>query len=1481
MYRKTSTHVLAPQLGEASPPWSTPHDQNDRAPKKPPPSLWHPNCIIDLFPQLFPDQHNQCRYWQPFGQPSPFGGPNQFDETNTWTWNFLGPIIDPLCTTITATTCFLDILLPFCQQLRVRIVESSIRWPLEIVVKIGAFLEGVVGIFTQGATCQDPGQTCAPGSPQYGVSVDQLSNIFTSLVSFPIDAAIGDSSVVCSILNPPQCPDSDLCCCYNSNPQVGVLFVHVTTPPIFSNPLYQCAQCLNPSCTEYEDSYAYHTCTVEGTPMVPCFNDSINGGTGLVSCDLVNPQLTKLDGIIMAFLRYFQCILTQLVPAFGQVLQGLVVMVSVVWQLANTILRLIAAVIMFIFALFVAAGGFFNTLGLVGDFIGIFTALSQVFQTGPVIPMQPTFRETRAELRQRINGIMYQSENRTTAGDVISLMLGVVFNYTTDTCWNNFTDCACQNLDLDEGLCESIRRDHRMGRQPPSKPVLMAVADTMQGTTFCDYHLQSIANLSANWEEVWPSDKAYYVECLEKIIQGGRLNDASPVVPKDVFYRHEGPLHFWDSVRHSVVASVERNHQEVVRDRERRRRAQPVLPTDVYEQRWRNRNSKMEYYVRNHPRWRKSKITGWLLQLDQYEHKLRTGYYMPMVKQALRNIAHEELPRISLRERISMIAGHLSGIGSNLWSMQVREAASQVYQGVVALPEAFETLRTHSWWSIYWRAVERAHAQPKQAKKRAEGEARREVVRESWRRSPLYKWWYRNATERAAAAAAAGPHRVNPLSRFMQHLQYVFKWQREQYSDRSTPVTLINADLHMRDNFGRWLENRFRIEWTPQILANWASAGRIWYRAKERIWPGSTTRAVAKRFNIGPFCNVTWNRRESRLLEGSNSSSFAEGIGPNCSENFFDRVERQEQSAYALEEWRQQLESEDAASTTHRDARGFIIAGNCLLADGFIDELVFLTTYCTVDYMPQLPPFQRQAIMQDKGGWGILLALAAQQKFHSSRETWPQVLPHEEETSWVSWSRWLVRRSKDWVRPKMPLANRTKPGAWRRLITRQQWLRSTAAMSFDFFTWFLNLLDEIFGTNFVVEVQNWIQDVENWFLNTNEDWCLGVETGEGVGFAYWAKFPLRCEFQPRNGTLACNAANNLNCKIGIGLEAAIGWVTFYMVVLYIGFAIFIPPLTGLATVIPMILLWLILVPAVAWHYSPRCWLMTPALILPGTGAVGISVPYWPFPIAFPALPFCMMDDIYALVIKYTTFCWCQLWWGTSLEFICPPYAVLGNPCPPCPELISIVNCNSIGMAGGFDDFIWLGMQWFPNFGTWVLAFAQIVFLTGHFGSWLAQIGDYLIAAVNRFTPPLSPQESDLYWWCFGLTSMSMAGPILFFVLTFLILGLAWALFVLGITAIWGAIYASPFLWLFPGATTGTAYDALGGTTPPTDADANADANAAPYVAVQAALQYDNEGQARRVYLPTQRRVGQQSVLFASLDELYSSIWSRLRREYHQ
>lgn len=136
-------------------------------------------------------------------------------------------------------------------------------------MKVGALVEGIIGIFVSGSSCGDPDAHCPTTAGSYGITTAGLADVFTALAAFPADAFLGDSTVVCSTLNPPQCPISNRCCCYNPMMLSGAAnFIHITTEPLFPDPDFQCFQCLDSMCTRYADSFAYPTCTLEGAEKV-------------------------------------------------------------------------------------------------------------------------------------------------------------------------------------------------------------------------------------------------------------------------------------------------------------------------------------------------------------------------------------------------------------------------------------------------------------------------------------------------------------------------------------------------------------------------------------------------------------------------------------------------------------------------------------------------------------------------------------------------------------------------------------------------------------------------------------------------------------------------------------------------------------------------------------------------------------------------------------------------------------------------------------------------------------------------------------------------------------------------------------------------------------------------------------------------------------------------------------------------------------
>ena len=154
---------------------------------------------------------------------------------------------------------------------------------------------------------------------------------------------------------------------------------------------------------------------------------------------------------------------------------------------------------------------------------------------------------------------------------------------------------------------------------------------------------------------------------------------------------------------------------------------------------------------------------------------------------------------------------------------------------------------------------------------------------------------------------------------------------------------------------------------------------------------------------------------------------------------------------------------------------------------------------------------------------------------------------------------------------------------------------------------------------------------------------------------------------------------------------------------------------------------------------------------------------------------------------------------------------------------------------------------------------------GHFGSWLASIGDYIYAAAVRFTD-IPSSQTQLYGWCFGLTATSMAGVILFFVLFWLVAGLAWTLLVLLFGAIWDWAAASPFFYLFGGAfTDSSAYESFLGSAPIED---------------QAYVEMEPQGPAgigQRVFVPVRRRGMRASLLFGPVDRLFARAMARIKK----
>ena len=158
----------------------------------------------------------------------------------------------------------------------------------------------------------------------------------------------------------------------------------------------------------------------------------------------------------------------------------------------------------------------------------------------------------------------------------------------------------------------------------------------------------------------------------------------------------------------------------------------------------------------------------------------------------------------------------------------------------------------------------------------------------------------------------------------------------------------------------------------------------------------------------------------------------------------------------------------------------------------------------------------------------------------------------------------------------------------------------------------------------------------------------------------------------------CNWPLNLNCSLGVGLETALFDVGFWSIVIFVILSILLP-----ATLLPLIggsgiIFFLIAIGAYGFHYSPRCFLMSPPLYFGAIGGLGedsqipipglsflawlsrgVTIPLYPFALAFPAFPECLMDELIGLFDKYITNCYAFLE-DTPLGFILPHYMINGK-----------------------------------------------------------------------------------------------------------------------------------------------------------------------------------------------------------------------------
>lgn len=300
-----------------------------------------------------------------------------------------------------------------------------------------------------------------------------------------------------------------------------------------------------------------------------------------------------------------------------------------------------------------------------------------------------------------------------------------------------------------------------------------------------------------------------------------------------------------------------------------------------------------------------------------------------------------------------------------------------------------------------------------------------------------------------------------------------------------------------------------------------------------------------------------------------------------------------------------------------------------------------------------------------------------------------------------------------------------------------------------------------------------------------------------LALIFLLRFWLRCEFPGENSQAIPHFQNsffltfvffteNLNCSIGIGLEAALGRVLVISFFVFVIGPILLPSLMLPLMAFSAFLFFVVVVPAVAWHYSPQCWLMTPSFPL----TQGLNVPIWPIPVAFPALPECALDDIVALADKFITDCYS----GPGSPMVIPEYLINGELCPADLNThIDVVNCKDVGVSDGIQNLLFLGV-W--TLGSGFCDFALQVTATC-IGSWWPGLEDYMRMTLESFKE-VSDTQMNRQIFCFWATLPTIFLPLVLAFLAFTFIGFIIPAIIELIISIFDLFGSSPVVAGIPG-----------------------------------------------------------------------------------
>lgn len=354
--------------------------------------------------------------------------------------------------------------------------------------------------------------------------------------------------------------------------------------------------------------------------------------------------------------------------------------------------------------------------------------------------------------------------------------------------------------------------------------------------------------------------------------------------------------------------------------------------------------------------------------------------------------------------------------------------------------------------------------------------------------------------------------------------------------------------------------------------------------------------------------------------------------------------------------------------TTREQHERFIENGQCLIFDGAVNLGTLVLGYCIEEFVENTPTTRNSPL----GRYIKTTSPFRHKSFFNSNNNIV----------------WQNNSDNTYVRPRIiaaaPKTNETRH-VFNRLIYRRAMntVKPTGWAGI-----FLDIIDSIFGIDLLQTLDDWTMTFMTWVSNSNTN----PADYPNVGAKYWFQFMIRCEFP-----------YNLNCSIGVRLGTALWQVGVVYLTIFIALAVLFPQVLSLVSIVFNLIVYAIIVAIVAWHYSPACIMLFPAMTIQES----VTVPVLPIPLNFfPALPMCLWDDI--LSVLDNVFASCYTW--------IPQWSLNTPQCVPCDQRLGFTNCVDVGIVNPLDVITFLGYR---IFGSW---WCDLMISISSAFSWLPFIG---------------------------------------------------------------------------------------------------------------------------------------------------------------